>query len=204
MAGWQTAGRIPVDKNSDWPSHQPRDWYFFGYGRDYHQGLKDLVRIGGDVPLPRRALMGSWYCRWHPYSSQDYRGIVQEYADRGFPLDILVFDMEWQRHDAYTGVGDGLGLGQIYSLGWTGWSVNRRLLPDFEALLDELKGRHIEVCLNVHPHDGIRQHEDCWAPFMRSWARTRPSTSLYLSAPAIANTCRPTSSTPTSRWNVTA
>jgi alpha-glucosidase (family GH31 glycosyl hydrolase) len=125
------------------------DWYFFGYGTDLKAALKAMTAIGGTIPIPRKYMLGSWYSRYWPYSSADYRQIVKEYKENDFPLDIMVLDMDWHRE------------------GWTGWSWNRELLPDAENLLSWLHEQGLKVTLNVHPADGIGPHEDMYAAFMK-------------------------------------
>ncbi|MFO7870144.1 MAG: glycoside hydrolase family 31 protein [Kiritimatiellia bacterium] len=137
------------------------DWYLFAYGTDYLGALKSLAAIGGRIPIPRRYVFGSWYSRWHPYTSNDYREIVDEYDRENYPLDVLVFDMDWHRKDAADGIG------WASTKGWTGFSWNRELLPDAEDLIAELRGRGVSVTLNVHPHDGIRAHEDRYGEFAK-------------------------------------
>ena len=144
------------------PEDAGQDWYLFIYGRDFQAALDALSRVSGDIPLPRKYTLGSWYSRWHAYTSEEYRAVVDEYDRHNYPLDIMVWDMDWHRkEDAES------GWGWANTLGWTGFSWNRELLPDAEELIGELKDRGIAVTLNVHPHDGIREHEDMYADFMR-------------------------------------
>jgi hypothetical protein len=126
------------------------DWYLFAYGDDYAGALRAMTIIAGRVPMPRRYLLGSWYSRYWPYTSDEFRGIVDEFEVHGFPLDVLVLDMDWHR------------------AGWTGWSWNRGLLPDAEDLLHWLHARGLAVTLNLHPADGVDPHEDQYAPFMHA------------------------------------
>ncbi len=138
------------------------DWYFFGYGSDYKAALAALTAISGPVPLPRKHVLGSWYCRWHSYTADDFRGIVAEYRKHGFPLDIMVMDMDWHTlKDATT------GYGHANMLGWTGYSWNKELIPDPDGLLKEFKDDGIFVTLNDHPCDGVREHEECYPAFTR-------------------------------------
>lgn len=160
--GWAAERRCVPTPRMNWRSDYPQDLYLFAYGSDYQRALRDLAAIGGPVPLPPRALLGSWYCRWHPYTADDYRDIVREYRERGYQLDVLVFDMDWHRLDASQGMGHA-GI----CMGWTGWSWDRELLPDAEDLLAELKADGLKIALNVHPHDGVRPHEDCYEAFAR-------------------------------------
>ncbi|MBI2933042.1 MAG: DUF5110 domain-containing protein [Planctomycetes bacterium] len=152
--GWylldDSKGHLLID---DWVRSRPAkagtDWYLFGYGLDFKAALRALTAIAGPVPMPRKYALGSWYSRWWPYSSTDYRKIVAEYARHDFPLDIMVLDMDWHKD------------------GWTGWSWNRELLPDAEALLAWFHQQRLFATLNVHPADGVGPHEDAYKAFMR-------------------------------------
>ena len=138
---------------ADWVRSRPpagTDWYLFGYGDDYRAALTALTAVGGPVPLPRRYALGAWYSRYWPFSSDDYRQIVREYGQHDFPLDNMVLDMDWHRD------------------GWTGWSWNRKLLPDAEALLPWLHSQGLHDTLNLHPADGVGPQEDQYAAFMQA------------------------------------
>lgn len=139
---------------ADWVQSRPQtagtDWYLFGYGDDYRAALKSLTAVGGPVPLPRKYALGTWYSRYWAFSSDDYRQLVREYGQHDFPLDNMVLDMDWHRD------------------GWTGWSWNRKLLPDAEALLPWLHSQGLHATLNLHPADGIAPHEDQYAAFMQA------------------------------------
>ncbi|HTR40341.1 MAG TPA: TIM-barrel domain-containing protein, partial [Pseudomonadales bacterium] len=148
------------------PSNKPPppsdiDWYFFAYGTDFRWALKTLGAISGPAAMPRKEVLGSWYCRWYPYTADEFRQIVNEYSEHDFPLDILVMDMDWHTQDART------GYGHAGNLGWTGYTWNRKLIPDPEKLLNEFKDDGLFITLNDHPADGIRDHEDSYAEFMK-------------------------------------
>ena len=116
-----------------------------------------MTRIGGTVPLPRKYVLGAWYSRYWPYSSKEYHEIIDEYREHDFPLDVIVMDMDWHKD------------------GWTGWSWNRKLLPDAEELLQWFHQQGLRVTLNVHPADGVGPHEDMYDEFMRDMGED-PST----------------------------
>ncbi|MGE5457865.1 MAG: alpha-xylosidase, partial [Methanococcaceae archaeon] len=73
----------------NWVKERPEgtaaDWYFFGYGRNYKAALKSLTAVAGKVPLPRKYAFGSWYSRYWPYSTEDYKNIVEEFNKNDFP-----------------------------------------------------------------------------------------------------------------------
>lgn len=130
-----------------------RDWYFFGYGLDYAAALRDLVTVSGRIPVPPAFIFGSWYSRYWPYGADDFKRLVDEYREHGFPLDVVVVDMDWHKP------------------GWTGFSWNRELIPDPEGLLRWLHDRGVHVTLNLHPASGVHRHEDAYADFARAMGR---------------------------------
>jgi alpha-glucosidase (family GH31 glycosyl hydrolase) len=157
--GWHVVddSKRPLLKDgwiADRPSGSGTDWFLFGYGHDYKAALKALTTVGGPVPLPRRYALGSWYSRWWPHSSTDYRRIVQEYHEHGFPLDVLVMDMDWHKPDD-----------------WTGYSWNRKLFPDAEEYLKWVHAQGLFATLNEHPQGGVQPFEDRYADFMRAMGR---------------------------------
>jgi alpha-glucosidase (family GH31 glycosyl hydrolase) len=150
----------------DWvrsrPNKNGQDWYFFGYGLDYRAALRSLAAISGPVPLPRKNLLGIWYSRYWPYTSDQFRQIVKEYDQNGFPLDNIVMDMDW--HITHAAGAKTAFANQI----WTGYTWDRSLLPDAEALLKWFHQQGLSVTLNDHPSDGVQPHEAMYGDFMRA------------------------------------
>lgn len=156
-------------KNRD--SAHKCDMYLFTYGHNYKQALKDLAAVSGDMEMPRKYFLGSWYSRWHRYTADEFLQIIDEYDEHGFPIDILVMDMDWHYHDWGHGEGEPYamyGYGHAGgNLGWTGYTWNRSAIPDPPGLLAELHRRGIAVTLNDHPCDGVRDHEETYPEMMR-------------------------------------
>lgn len=148
-----------------------QDYYLFAYGRDYKCAIRDLAAVSGKMEMPRKYFLGSWYSRWWPYTAEDFLRIADEYEENGFPLDILVMDMDWHYQDWGHQEGEPYALygyghaGQ--NLGWTGYTWNKRLIPDPDEFLAEIKKRKLAVTLNDHPADGIRDHEEQYPEFIR-------------------------------------
>ena len=136
------------------------DWYLFAYGQNYQGALQALATISGPAALPRREVLGSWNSRWAKLSSDDYRQVVREYEEHDFPLDILVMDMEWHTQNSSG------GLNWSDNPGWTGYTWDKKLIPDPTELLSEFKNKGVYVSLNDHPHNGIRDHEEVYPQFM--------------------------------------
>lgn len=145
------------------------DIYLFAYGNDFKGALSDFFAVSGKAVLPRKSFFGSWYSRWWPYTAGEFLKIAEEYEKNGFPLDILVFDMDWHYQD--WGRQDGepeylYGYGHAgQNLGWTGYTWNKRLIPEPEKLINTLSERGISVVLNDHPCDGVRDADSCFPLF---------------------------------------
>ncbi len=131
------------------------DVYFFGYGHDYTAAVQDYYRLTG-VPgmLPAFAL-GNWWSRYHAYTDAEYLALMDSFRQHDVPLSVGIVDMDWHLVD----VGD-----EVYGDGWTGYTWNRELFPDYRAFLRALHDRGLKTALNLHPALGVRpwekQYED--------------------------------------------
>ncbi|MGH3372376.1 MAG: TIM-barrel domain-containing protein, partial [Nocardioidaceae bacterium] len=134
------------------------DLYVFGYGRDYKDAVKALYALTGKQPLLPRYALGNWWSRYHPYSTDEYLGLMERFAQERLPFSVGVIDMDWHVTD----------VDPKYGNGWTGYTWNRDLFPDPAAFLDELHRRGLKVSLNVHPADGIREFEDSYERMARA------------------------------------
>ncbi|CAM4245335.1 glycoside hydrolase family 31 protein [Paenibacillus typhae] len=126
------------------------DLYFFGYGHDYLECLKDFYRLSGPAPLLPRYALGNWWSRYYPYSADEYLALMERFEQEQIPFSVAVIDMDWHLVD----------VDPQYGSGWTGYTWNRRLFPDPQQFLARLHERGLHVTLNVHPADGVRAFED--------------------------------------------
>lgn len=127
------------------PSCRPADsadLYFFGYGRNYKQALKDFTAVSGKIPLPPKFVFGSWWSRYWAYSDHELQELVRQFRQFGVPLDVLVIDMDWHLD------------------GWTGYTWNPDFFPEPEAFLKWARDQGLKVTLNLHPADGVGRHEE--------------------------------------------
>ena len=143
------------------------DEYLFAYGNDYREALKALYLITGNTPkLPRYAL-GNWWCRFHPYSDKTYLKLMNRFIEEDVPLTVGVIDMDWhlwRELDATFKITESGKNTEFYGGkdGWTGYSWNKRLFPDYRKFLKQVRSKGLQVTLNLHPADGIRWFEDCY------------------------------------------
>lgn len=154
------------------PRPECSDRYYFAYGHQYRRQLKDFFRLTGPVPLIPKYALGNWWSRYKAYTQEEYRGVMQEFADRKLPITVATIDMDWHWTDVVDRFGEEAKPDKpkckeevLYNTllhGWTGYSWNTELFPDHRELLKWLHAQGLHVTLNVHPSQGIRFYEDCY------------------------------------------
>jgi hypothetical protein len=111
-----------------------QDGYFFGYGDNYQQALRDLRALTGPADMLPEWAFGVWYSRYYPYTTSDYETqLVPAFRAHNVPLDALVADTDWKSPQT-----------------WDGWNWNPALFPDPQGFLDWAKQQGLNVTLNVH------------------------------------------------------
>lgn len=143
------------------------DIYVFAHGKDYRGALRDLFAISGRVPMIPRYALGNWWSRYHAYTDKEYLHILDKLADRDVPLTVATIDMDWHwsktldekkkiteqgKNDDYHGGASG----------WTGYSWNTDLFPDYKSFLGKIRDRDLKITLNLHPARGVRYFEDMY------------------------------------------
>lgn len=133
------------------------DWYFFGYGHDYVQAVRDFCRFSGPVPLIPRYILGNWWSRYWAYTQQDLIDLMRDFQAHEIPLAVCIVDMDW--HITDTG---------NESTGWTGYTWNHRLFPDPASFIAWLHQHGIRTALNLHPAGGVYPHEEPYTALARA------------------------------------
>lgn len=136
-----------------WPTPRQKsvaymDLYFYGYGQDYLNAIKDHQLVSGKPSLLPRWSLGNWWSRYWAYSSDELISLMDEFQSQQVPLSVCIVDMDW--HKTKTGND---------SSGWTGYSWNRELFPDPDRFIADLHHRKLKTALNLHPAEGIHNHE---------------------------------------------
>ena len=127
-----------------------QDIYFFGYGHDYKEALKDFYYLSGKTPMLPRYALGNWWSRYYKYTEQSYMELMERFDQENLPFTVAVIDMDWHLVD----------IDPKYGSGWTGYTWNREYFPEPERFLGRLHDRGMRTTLNVHPADGVRGHEE--------------------------------------------
>ncbi len=129
-----------------------QDLYFFGYGHDYKEALKDFYYLCGKTPMIPRYALGNWWSRFYAYTEESYLELMDRFDKENVPLTVAVIDMDWHLVD----------IDPRYGSGWTGYTWNREYFPEPARFLGKLHDRGMRVTLNVHPADGVRAHEEMY------------------------------------------
>ena len=137
--------------------HPEIDLYLFAYGDDYRGAVKALYKICGPQPLIPRYALGNWWSRYWAYSQQEYLALMDSFAERGLPFTVATVDMDWHPSHDLPGGADG----------WTGYTWNRELFPDYRAFLKDLHARNLRITLNLHPALGVRWFEEQYPEMAR-------------------------------------
>ena len=128
------------------------DIYFWAYGHDYHQALKDFCHLCGKAPMIPRYALGNWWSRYYKYTEDSYKALVERFEKEDLPFSVAVIDMDWHLVD----------IDPKYGSGWTGYTWNKDFFPDPEGFMKWLHDRNMHITLNLHPADGIRAFEDAY------------------------------------------
>ena len=144
------ADDFPVERNTPGST----DWYFFCYGLDYKQALRDFILLSGRAPLPARHTFGLMSCRWPGYSETEARELIERYQHEGIPLSTIIIDMEWHKP------------------GWCNWDWEPAMYPDppafFELGAPARRAGQFERAPAAHrlrrfPFPTIRRRDAGWA-----------------------------------------
>ena len=137
-----------------------RDLYCFAT-KDHQRALALFYKITGAPPMVPRYALGNWWSRYYAYTQQEYLELMDKFAQKDIPFTVATIDMDWHWVD----IKEKFGVKGKYSLfpfpqGWTGYSWNTDLFPDYKAMLKELKEENLHITVNLHPASGVRSFED--------------------------------------------
>lgn len=154
---------ILLDKNGMFAPRTgaSKDYYVFAYGRNYRDTIKAFYSISSPTPLIPRFALGVWWSRYHAYTQQEYLSLMDRFEKEGIPLTVATVDMDWHWVDIKKQFGKKLS-------GWTGYSWDTNLFPDYKEFLKQLKEKNLHITLNLHPADGVRSFEDMYEDMARA------------------------------------
>ena len=125
------------DQASDWVKPRPekdgQDWYFLVYGHDYAGALSAMSNLLGPVPMLPRYVFGAWIGSRAGYAADQWEMIVEQYRDKGLPMDMLVLDSCSMR-----------------KVIWNGYDWDYEQMPDPAGFLKWTASRNVKVTMNEH------------------------------------------------------
>ncbi len=153
------------------------DVYCFAYGYDYNKAVADYYRLTGMTPLIPRFVLGNWWSRYKAYTQEEYLTLMKRFEAEKIPITVATVDMDWH----WVKIADKFGKettvfekpknpvryirGSYMIPGWTGYSWNTDLFPDYKQFLNELHDMNLKVTLNLHPAAGVAHFEDMYEEF---------------------------------------
>ena len=143
------------------------DIYVFAYGHDYRAAVRAYYMICGDTPRIPRYAFGNWWSRYYAYTEEEYINVMERMEDRDIPVTVATVDMDWhwsRTLDAVKKITESGKNTEYYGgkSGWTGYSWNTDLFPDYKRFLKRLQDKGLKVTLNLHPATGVRYFEDMY------------------------------------------
>ena len=135
------------------------DIYFFGYGHDYLGCIKDFYRLTGEPPMLPDYAFGNWWSRYYSYTQEEYCNLMDRFKEENIPFSVAVIDMDW--HTTQTPEESRIDDPRFWN-GWTGYSWNKELFPDYKAFLADLRKKGLKTALNLHPSNGVGCQEDMY------------------------------------------
>ncbi len=148
------------------------DKYILAFGDDYLGGLKEFYSLCGATPLLPKYALGNWWSRYYAYTQEEYLELMDKFEEKKIPLSVATIDMDWH---IVKNVPEDVPKLTFQGAGWTGYTFEKELFPDYKAFLRNLKERNLAVTMNLHPKDGIRYFE-CMYPQMAEACGIDPST----------------------------
>ncbi len=154
------------------------DTYYFCYGFDYKDAVRDLFNLTGYAPLIPRFTLGNWWSRYKAYTQDEYTDLMKEFFNRKIPITVATIDMDWHWVDVVKKFGmdalDDKNKSSVLELfynsvfpGWTGYSWNTDLFPDPKGFLKWLKDNNLRITMNLHPASGCKFYEDAYEDFCK-------------------------------------
>lgn len=134
-----------------------KDLYVFAFGKDYYSGLNEFFSLTGFPPIMPKYVFGNWWSRYHEYSDIEYLQLMDKFKNNHVPFTVATIDMDW--HLVKDVPKDAAISHNIQGRGWTGYTFNTKLFPNYKEFFKKLKKDNLHITMNLHPKDGVRYFE---------------------------------------------
>lgn len=167
------------------PRETGTDTYIFA-SKDYKAALKSFYMITGFPPMMPRYALGNWWSRYHAYTADEYVNLMERFKKEDVPFSVATVDMDWH----WVKIEKEFGEEYKNVKGWTGYSFNKKLFPDYKAFFKSLKDLNLKISLNLHPADGVRSYEDAYPEMAKAMgvdSKTKESIPFDFTDPKFIN-----------------
>lgn len=152
--------KSPILCEDGWVDERPdgiEDTYLFAYREHHLDCLRDFLSLSGKIPMLPRYALGNWWSRYHRYTADEYKEVIENFFKRNIPLSIGVLDVDWHITD----------IEKRYGRGWTGYTFNKELFPNPEEFLYWMHQHGLKVTVNLHDRENISPVEENYLPFAK-------------------------------------
>jgi len=146
-----------------------KDLYVFA-SKKPAESLRSFFAITGLPPMVPRYSLGNWWSRYYAYNQEEYLALMDRFAAEKLPFTVATIDMDWHWVDVKKRFGYKPSLRErtLYPAGWTGYSWDTTLFPDYKKFLKGLHDRGMKTSVNLHPAAGVRWFEDRYPEMCRA------------------------------------
>ncbi|NLD26485.1 MAG: DUF5110 domain-containing protein [Acholeplasmataceae bacterium] len=106
--------------------------YYFLYGKDLSEVVKQYTYLSGRFPLPQIWTLGNHQSRWSYASEEEAREIVSKYKEHRIPLSVLHLDIDYM--DAY----------KVFT-------ISKARFPNFSEMISDFWKEGVRVVLILDP-----------------------------------------------------
>ena len=141
-----------------------KDLYIFAYGNNYKCALDDYFKLTGKAEMLPKYVLSNWWSRYHKYSQEEYTNLMIKFKNEKVPFTVATIDMDWHWVDVEGKFGytKKSTINPLITAGWTGYSFNTDLFPNYKDFFKFLHDNNLRITLNLHPRDGVRPFEDMY------------------------------------------
>ena len=157
-----------------------KDLYCFAT-KDHQKALYLFYQITGAPPMVPRYALGNWWSRYYAYTQQGYLDLMDTFAEKEIPITVATIDMDWH----WVNVKEKFGFKRelepypYFFVGWTGYSWNADLFPDYKTMLRQLKEKNLHITVNLHPASGVRSFEDQYEEMCKAMGRKPDGKTIF-------------------------
>lgn len=124
------------------------DIYLFVYGKDIKNAFKDYYKLTGYPPLIPKYVLGNWWSRELPYTTEQILEVAKKFEKSEIPLSVMLLEKDWHVRKIGNTEHD------------TGYTFNKDLIPNSDELIKKLHEKNIRVGLSINPKEGVMPHEE--------------------------------------------